>query len=387
MKIGHSRTAARAMPQRYRSMLAALLLLSGAAFHASAAAPADSLSDTDKACLGCHGAEGLKKDLDNGQSLPLHVGADEFANSVHKPIGCTGCHSQVKIGVHPGDVKPIKGVREYAIAQAEICRGCHDRVYRTYQGSMHAVRIREGILAAPACADCHKPHQINPPSVQDGPKNACLACHTTTIATHEKWLPNAGRHLEAVACSACHAPDALKKVDLRLIDSATRQRLVAGGPDEFDKRMRSFDKNGDGLDAVELRALLASFNPGQEKVAFLGHIELRTGMEAHEMSAKVSAVRECMNCHHERAAPFQRVTVSMLGPDQRPMRYDAHNDVLRSVYTVDALSGFYAIGGTRIKAFDILLALALIGGISVPVLHLLVRRIMKRHTNKNGDHA
>ena len=69
------------------------------------------------------------------------------------------------------------------------------------------------------------------------------------------------------------------------------------------------------------------------------------------------------------------------------MRYDAHNNVLRSVYTVDALSGFYAIGGTRIKAFDILLALALIGGISVPVLHLLVRRIMKRHTNKNGDHA
>ena len=139
MKIGHSRTAARAMPQRYRSMLAALLLLSGAAFHASAAAPADSLSDTDKACLGCHGAEGLKKDLDNGQSLPLHVGADEFANSVHKPIGCTGCHSQVKIGVHPGDVKPIKGLRGSAIAQAEICRGCHDRVYRTLSGQ-HACR-------------------------------------------------------------------------------------------------------------------------------------------------------------------------------------------------------------------------------------------------------
>jgi hypothetical protein len=357
------------------------------AFHANAAAPADSLSDADKACLGCHGTADMKKDLEGGQSLSLHVSADEFAKSVHKPIGCAGCHSQVKLGEHPGDVKPIKGVREYAISQAEICRGCHDRVYGIYQGSMHAVRLREGILQAPVCADCHKPHQVNPPSVQDGPKNACIACHASTVSTHEKWLPNTGRHLEAVACSACHAPDALRKVDLRLIDATTRERLVDDGSVHFEKRVRSLDKNGDGLDAIELRALLASFNRDGDKASFLGHIELRTGMEAHELTPKVSAVRECQNCHHERAAPFQRVTVSMLGQDQRPIRYDAHNDVLRSVYTVDALSDFYAIGGTRIKALDILLALALIVGISVPALHLLVRRVTKRRANNHGDHA
>ena len=65
-------------------------------------------------------------------------------------------------------------------------------------------------------------------------------------------------------------------------------------------------------------------------------------------------------------AQFERVTVSAIGADERPLRYDAHPDVLTSPLSVDALRSFYAIGGTRIKLLDALLALALFAGISVP---------------------
>jgi hypothetical protein len=79
------------------------------------------------------------------------------------------------------------------------------------------------------------------------------------------------------------------------------------------------------------------------------------------------------------------VTVSAIGPESRIVRYDAHSDVLTSALTVDVLRGFYAIGGTRIKLLDVLLALGLVAGISVPLLHILIRRWTRRNANRNGE--
>ena len=351
---------------------------------AAAPNPADTLSDADKTCLGCHATEGLKKDLANGDALALHVRAEPFAKSVHKPIGCQGCHTQVKLPEHPGDVKTAASARAFTLAQTELCRSCHDRVFKTYEGSMHATRLREGSAAAPTCADCHRPHEVTPASVQDGPKNVCLTCHAGATEMHLTWLPNAARHLEAIACSGCHAPDALRKVDLRLIDKRTGERLVDRDA-AFDKRARKADTNGDGLDAMELRTLVAEMNRGGTDVALRGHIELRNGVDAHELPFKANAVRECIACHREGMAQFQRVTVSAIDPDGRPLRYDAHGEVLSSVLSVDALRGFYAIGGTRIKLLDAMLGLALFAGVSVPALHLLIRRLLGRRNRKNGD--
>ncbi len=69
------------------------------------------------------------------------------------------------------------------------------------------------------------------------------------------------------------------------------------------------------------------------------------------------------------AAPFQNVTVSVLDASGRPVRYDAHKEILNSATTWDALRGFYAIGGTRFKLLDIVLAVGLVGGLAVPALH------------------
>ena len=45
---------------------------------------------------------------------------------------------------------------------------------------------------------------------------------------------------------------------------------------------------------------------------------------------------------------------------------------------MESLSGFYAIGGTRIGMLDALLALVLLAGVSTPVAHLVLRRLLRR---------
>jgi hypothetical protein len=94
------------------------LLAAIAAGGAAAANPAESLPDTDKACLACHAQEGLKKELSDGSSLALQVHGDAFATSVHRPIGCGGCHGEVDLKMHPGTAAEIKSIRQYAIERA-----------------------------------------------------------------------------------------------------------------------------------------------------------------------------------------------------------------------------------------------------------------------------
>jgi hypothetical protein len=232
------------------------------------------------------------------------------------------------------------------------------------------VRLREGNVAAPTCTGCHSPHQVSRASSADGPDRACMTCHGEPIEQHAKWLSNAAKHLDAIACSACHAPDALRQVDLRLYAGA--KPLTDDAKLAFEKRARAADVNRDGLDAAEFSALLKDL--GGDAIVVKGHMELRNPTEAHEIVAKPTALKACVDCHTQDATPFAKVTVSVLDAEGRTVRYDAHKDVLRSAMTAEALAGFYAVGGTRIGLLDVLLALGLAGGVAVPALHHLVRR-------------
>ena len=74
---------------------------------AAAGNAADSLSDDDKKCLECHSSAELRKDLGNGQTLSLHVQGEVFARSVHKALGCGGCHNDIDLAKHPGATREI----------------------------------------------------------------------------------------------------------------------------------------------------------------------------------------------------------------------------------------------------------------------------------------
>jgi hypothetical protein len=176
-------------------------------------------------------------------------------------------------------------------------------------------------------------------------------------------------------------------VELRLYDTVAQQWVTEKeGLPKFQALARSFDKDGNGLDAAELRGLMNEINrdakPNQKVLR--GRIELRAASEAHRLSDKTQALRLCDNCHREGSEPFQNVAVSIVGADGKTLRHPAHNDVLTSALSTESLRYFYAIGGTRSKLLDILLVLAALGGVSVPVMHQLMKRVVRRRAEREA---
>lgn len=347
-----------------------LWLFSGAAL---AASPEDVLSDGDRACLDCHGsADNAARNARDGRLAPV-INVPVYARSVHAEAGCDGCHDSVELPAHPGKLPAVKPAKAPAVG--ETCRSCHGKVVKAYERSFHAQRLLAGRKKAPDCNDCHTPHAVSSASVQEGPQNVCLDCHDDPAASHQAWLPNAARHLQAVACVACHAPGALPRVDLRLTAASD---LSAN----FEALAKAADANHDGLDAHEFRTLLQAFERQGTPVAVRGRIELRSGVQAHALPDKTTALRDCFGCHDQGAAPYKSVMVSTLDAKGAPLRYEAQREILTSAATVEALKGFYVLGGTRLAQLDYLLAAGLALGISVPGLHFLARRVLRRLAGK-----
>jgi hypothetical protein len=409
----------------------ALVLLPGAVPQAFAAD--DAPSAADQYCLGCHGTAGMEKKLEDGDTLQLHVPADTFVNSVHRPIGCAGCHSDIDPGAHPPVKNDIKSARSFAIATTEVCRGCHADKFEQWDSSIHAALVRAGDPAAPICTDCHNPHAVikdaatkieqvpcqkchteiftaysgsmhakarrssdqsyapicsgchsahavQPISLGQGPEAACFGCHAGVLEAHQTWLPNAALHFEVVSCPACHAPGAQRQVDLMLIDSkdAKARGTEQIGVPLFEASARS---DGKGIDAQTLWTLLQTLNRSgtAAKTVVRGRLDVRTGPQAHQLADKSKALSDCQVCHSAGSQAFQSVTISLVGPDGRRVGYGANADVLSSAISLESVSGFYAIGGTRIKILDILLILAVLGGLAIPVGHLTLGWIFKRY--------
>jgi hypothetical protein len=413
----------------WAGVLALALSFAGLAAHAAEG----ELSKESTACLSCHDKEGVTKTLESGEILSLNVSTKAYQESMHKKTDCEDCHSNLDSKTH-GKVKTaIKSKREFALGMRESCRDCHKKKATEYDDSVHAALIKAGNKKAPLCTDCHNPHTVRSTkivgpiaetpcakchepifkayakdvhgqeriakgisaplcagchqahavkaaSLGEGVKDACLACHKDAVNQHKDWLPNTVRHFEAISCPACHAPDAKRRVNLRLYDStAKRQVAEKTGVPKFEQRTDAADSKAMGLDERALWSLLKEFNQdgGDGKMLLRGRLEVSSGVEAHQLSEKSKAIKDCDTCHKQGAAAFQSVTLTIAGPDGRPLRHGVQNEVLNSLTSMESVRGFYAIGSTRIKLLDYLLILVLLGAISVPLGHMTIKRLFK----------
>jgi len=295
------------------SLLLAIALLA-MAFPASAAEDQEEISNPDLKCLKCH-SKSLKKNLEDGDKMSLHVEAADFAQSVHQVIGCTGCHRDVPRGKHPSKA-PIASQRAYSIEENRTCQQCHEDHYALYERSIHASLVEQGNLDAPVCSDCHSAHSIQSRSdfepvngepcskchveIFDAFENSvhggartrgnqirgkfvrapacadchqahdilavadadylvpvCTDCHEVAKLAHEQWLPNAAMHMQSVGCAVCHAPQAELRVNLQLYDRALQAPVKQNvGNITVQKKLEEIDTDGDGLDPVELWKLM-----------------------------------------------------------------------------------------------------------------------------------
>lgn len=389
----------------------------------------------DQKCLACH-QSAMEKPLPSGETLSLQVHGDKFDKSVHAMFGCAACHSDVDLAKHPGASAPIESKRAFSVKRSEVCATCHTDQATQWAQGVHAALVKEGNPLAPVCTSCHNPHavmkgaaqamdtvpcktchtdifdayatsvhgtlrgaginqaplcfschgahEIKVPTANAGIKDTCFSCHKDAAAKHADWLPNTQLHFKAVACVACHSPKAHRKVDLILFDSRTKEDTSrpTGVP--------AFESNSSGgLPAASLFSVLQSLNKdgNANKTAIRGRLVVSNGVEAHQLTPASEAIRNCATCHKAGSEAFQSVSVSVAGPGGIPVKYDVSKDALHSVLSLNAIGGFYAIGGTRIALLDVLLVLALLAGIGIPMLHLGIRWLSHRpsdDTDKNS---
>ena len=440
-RTGSSTERDRGAAPAFAALLASAVMIAIALQFVPVAASkaAAATSDSDVKCLTCHSMK-LKKSLEDGGKLSLHVPAADFAESVHSNFGCTSCHQDIGAREHPKTKVAINNERDYAVEKNQSCRKCHATNFKQYEGSIHASLVADGNdaaplctdchsahavkslavyepltgepcknchenifeaytqsvhgearangnvirashIQAPICADCHRAHDITAVAANDRLQSTCLDCHEGASLAHEDWLPNAGLHLDVVACAACHSPMAERRIDLQLYDNLTQAPVTQHENDAvFGERLREIDAEGDGLDPLELWSLIRqTTQDGQATdVTLRGRMEVRTGADAHRLAAKTAAVRDCQSCHQYGADAFQNVTVSIARPDGRKQRYEADSEVLHSVVSIDTIADFYTLGGTRIKLLDRLLILGLIGGLAIPLGHMAIGRYLRK---------
>jgi hypothetical protein len=397
-------------------------------------------ANPDAKCVKCH-SRGLKKKLEDGETMSLKIDVDMFQTSVHQVIGCTGCHRDVAKGKHPSR-EPIASARAYSLkhnqtcsqchaakfedyersihatlvasgsdkaplcsdchsshaiqprlayepVNGEPCSGCHDDINQAYENSVHGTAHRDGNVIrgahvkAPACADCHKAHDVSAVASRDYLVSTCMDCHEVAKLAHEQWLPNAPMHMKSVGCAACHAPESPLRVNLQLYDLLADAPVGAG--DEytaFREQLEAID--GDGLGGMDLwRLIRLTERVGMDtSVELRGRLEVASGMDAHRLADSAQATRSCESCHDGESEAFRNVTVSITGPDGLKQRFNADSAVLSSIFSIDSISGFYAPGGTRIKLLDYLLVLAVLGGLAIPVAHSMLGRIIQKQSKK-----
>ncbi len=411
------------------SLLAMVISMTGLAAHAAGG----ELSKEDQACLSCHDKADQVKKLENGEVLSLSISTKAYVESMHNGTSCEDCHSNIEAKTHSKEKKSIASKRDFSLSMRETCRDCHKKKFTQYDDSVHAALIKAGSKKAPLCSDCHNPHtvlsakiispiadtpcakchedifkayakdvhglervakgksaplcanchqahDVKAASLGSGVKDACISCHKNASELHKDWLPNTDRHFEAISCPACHAPDAQRRVNLRLYDGVEKHQVSEKtGVPQFDRLTVAADAKNMGLDEMALLSLLKEFNRDGAggKTVLRGRLEVRSGVEAHQLSEKSKALKDCNVCHQAGATPFQSVTLTIAGPDGRPLRHGVQAGVLTSIASVDSVRGFYAIGSTRIKLLDILLVLVVVGALGVPIGHMTVKRLFK----------
>lgn len=161
-------------------------------------------------CLSCHNQEGMSVQLDSGETLPLTISADAFAESTHgtNNVACVTCHIDITAFPHPE--RTTETLRDVKIKYYTSCRQCHLEQFNKTLNSVHQRALAAGNKNAAVCADCHNPHIQKP--MEDLPRSEipkiCSRCHSAIYNEYRKSVHGSAlmgeENPDVPTCIDCH---------------------------------------------------------------------------------------------------------------------------------------------------------------------------------------
>ncbi len=250
-------------------------------------------------CLSCHAAPGLEK-VKDGKSVSLTVGGKSFGSSVHGPLGCAACHTDVSQVPHAPSLKPVE------------CSVCHADAAKVYSQSIHGRAHEEGDGDAASCSDCHGNHEIMPasnPNSKVYPFNlprTCGVCHGDPELAKRHNIPVANAYqlymdsihgraltrsglLVSAHCGSCHGSHDIQ-AKREPTSRVNRSRVPATCGSCHAGILTDYFQSGHGK-AVEQGSLAAPVC-----------IDCHTAHEIRRVEVaawQLDIIRECGTCHRE----------------------------------------------------------------------------------------
>jgi predicted CXXCH cytochrome family protein len=142
------------------------------------------------------------------EKLSLYIDPSVLANSVHgNKLLCSDCHASITTFPHSN--VNVTSLRDYSVAQYELCKQCHYANYTKSLDSVHYKVLEQGMTAAPLCTDCHGAHNVTKP---DQPRSkistTCSQCHQDinnqyVQSVHGKALIE-DNNFDVPVCTDCH---------------------------------------------------------------------------------------------------------------------------------------------------------------------------------------
>ncbi|HEU4760361.1 MAG TPA: cytochrome C [Dehalococcoidia bacterium] len=121
--------------------------------------PEDTRDGSDPLCLRCHGDPQAARILPSGEALSLYVDVEAYSLSVHgQRLACIDCHERNQ--EYPHSWPTVYSLRDFAVAEYELCKRCHFENYARTLDSTHYDAMAKGNASAPICTDCHTAHTV-----------------------------------------------------------------------------------------------------------------------------------------------------------------------------------------------------------------------------------
>jgi len=193
--------------------------------------------EDDMGCLLCHKFPKMGRITEDGESRSYYIMPHVYANTVHRNVLCTDCHSyirqlphkKVKQGVRcDGECHSIKN-------PATGKKFSHKPIYQKYKQSTHyRPKLAKGDEQdKPYCVTCHTNPVYNPEEavLPTDVTDRCVVCHEDREFV-DNWYKHTSRRINKVKrsakeivelCTSCHGDEKLVKRHLKTAKEEGRE--------------------------------------------------------------------------------------------------------------------------------------------------------------------